>query len=82
MGCVPVASNVKPMSFVKRHLLACLTLGLLLLVGGAVGYSYSEPFGWMVMVAGAILLCMCRVTTFTAANEAWHRNNRGGKDGA
>lgn len=65
------------MAFVKRHFRACLALGLLLLVGGTVGYPYSEFFGWTAMVAGAILLGLCRVTTFTAANEAWHGKNRG-----
>lgn len=65
------------MVFVKRHLRACVALGLLLLVGGAVGYPHSEPFGWATMVAGAILLGICRVTTFTAANEAWYGKNRG-----
>jgi hypothetical protein len=36
----------------------------------------------MAMVAGAILLGMCRVITFTAANEAWQGKKVGEEDGA
>jgi hypothetical protein len=85
MPCVKIRffySLVKPMAFVKRHLRACLALGLIFLIGGAVGYSHSESFSWMAMVVGAILLGMCRVTTFTAANEDWHGKDKGEEDGA
>jgi hypothetical protein len=68
------------MAFVKRHLFVCLAIGLILLIGGAVGYSQTKLFGWIAMVTGAILLGMCRVTTFTAANEAWHGKDRGNED--